>query len=322
MANYFEPEHIAGVFNLPIDVIEDVLKGNISGSDEKQSLEERKVKVIERARFVRNKTICAISPGGGKGKTSVLTSIAMLAALHNPGGRLVSAIDLAEFSNMQIHFGIHLSDQVMMPDITHCSDEIDRTEIFEHISIKHPLIENLYLIPGAQTVDRHRNINKDNALSLLRNTQRYFEMIFIDLPARLDLQEDIISDSDTVLIIANNDYQSIEGIVKLMPMLFRLGKENQSLLVVNESYNPGIKPGSFQHILARLLEMEMPATAWLPYEKSLPAWLNRTESKHPVLDISTDYKTELLKLLSKLCPDWNLDVNKQSKGGVWGWLKK
>jgi MinD-like ATPase involved in chromosome partitioning or flagellar assembly len=321
MGAYLDPAYIADVFKVPVDVIEDVLRGNIQG-DEMEPAGKTTLKVVEKARFVRNKTVCAVSPGGGKGKTSVLVSLAILAALRNPTGRPVLAIDLAEFGKMPLHMGFRFDDERIMPSITQCSDNPNQNEIFEYLAVRHPQIDNLYLIPGVKVADMHERIETNIICRVLEVVQRHFELILVDLPARMDLWDEIVARTDMVLVVVSNDYPDIEGMAQLIPTLKRLGKEQQFLLVVNQNGTTGLKQGMFQRVLAGLCAREMPVDAWLPFESGLSGWLNGTENQHCILDnVESEYASELANLLSKLCPDWNLKTSNKKKN-LLSWLRR
>jgi len=321
MGTYLDPDYIADVYKVPADVIEDVLRGNIQG-DKKETTENTPIKVVEKARFVRNKTICAVSPGGGKGKTSVLVSLAILAALHSPGNRPIAALDLAEFGKMALHMGFRSSENTILPEILHCSDKPDREEIYNYLSIQHPQIENLFVLPGIQVADRHCELKPAIINKILDALQRHFELVMVDLPARVDLWDNIIQRSDMVLVVSDNNYQSIEGIMQLLPTLVRLDKEQQCLLIVNQT-NIGIKQGEFQRILSGLCDTKRTVAAWLPFESSIPEWLNGSLNQHFILsNLQSKYANELTNLLARLCPDWNLSRAATKKKGFWGWFKR
>lgn len=322
MGAYLDPEYIADVYKVPVSVIEDVLRGNIQGDERGEAVENTTIKVVERARFVRNKTVCAISPGGGKGKTSVLVSLAILAALRNPTKRPILGLDLAEFGKMPLHMGFRFNDGNIMSSILQCSDNPNRDEIFECLAVQHPQIENLYLMPGVKVADMHGSIKASTICKVLEAAQRHFELMLVDLPARMDLWDEIIARTDMVLVVVSNDYPGIEGMAQLIPTLERLGKEQQFLLVVNQNGTTGLKQGMFQRVLAGLCAREMPVDAWLPFESGLSGWLNGTENQHCILDNSeSEYASEIANLLSKLCPDWNLKTLSKKKN-LLSWLRR
>nr|WP_169738633.1 hypothetical protein [Desulfofalx alkaliphila] len=109
------------------------------------------LKTTAKTRFVRNNIVTAISPGGGKGNTTLLTSLATAAAINIPNRRPVAILDLAEFPKVPTVYGISCLEMLENPDILWPSistwDESTGYSIDEY-TIKHPDLGNLYIVPG------------------------------------------------------------------------------------------------------------------------------------------------------------------------------
>ncbi|MEW6727600.1 MAG: AAA family ATPase [Bacillota bacterium] len=316
MAAYLEPGAIAEAVNLPVDVVRDVLEGRIE-ADEDGGDRAAPVKVVEKARFVRNQTVTAISPGGGTGKTTVLTSLALAAATRAPGGRPVILADLAEHARAAMLLGV--------PYRIEAFTVLDWS--FQPASEAHPELDNLRIIAGVPTVDAHQRIAGDLA-SIIGSLQRQAELLLVDAPVAPEPRDAVLTAADTVLIVCPPHPVYLAGVVQLLPTLRRLDIEDKCLLVFNRvGCHGGLTPQACRQELRSYgdlidgLEPMLDNFVVVPEEPRV--WEHLGTRKWPVVLVEPDkpYVRAVVELLeTHICPHWR--KTEENTGGLGGLLKR
>ncbi|MBO8128251.1 MAG: hypothetical protein H0Z39_03505 [Peptococcaceae bacterium] len=333
MATFLSEDYIAEAFNVPPDVVRAVLRDEIEPDDadnESSPLNAQdRIQVVERSKFVRNRTVTVIAPGGGKGKTSLLASLALTAALYVPEQRPVALIDCAEVSKLGTWLqGLGYLDMVAGNDTyPTIADWPEKDEQFylEELTIQHPQLENLYLVPGAYTVEQWRNIGMARMRNAIATLQRSCEMVFVDLPADVAVIGKLLPLHDLIVVVITADYPGVEGLLQLVPLLKHLSVLERCLLVLNRlGCAGGLSQKDCRQVLRQVLDEDVIFGGLVPEEPGLP---QQFKKGRPLVlaDPQSPYCAEIRHILSQLCPDWKLNGHNQrneKNGGIIGILKK
>ncbi|MDI6906432.1 MAG: hypothetical protein QMC81_02930 [Thermoanaerobacterales bacterium] len=315
MAAYLEPEAIAEAVNLPVDVVRDILEGRVE-ADEEGGDRAATVKVVEKARFVRNHTVTAISPGGGTGKTTVLISLALAAATRSPGGRPVVIADLAEHARAAMLLGVpYRIEALTVLDWSY--------QPASEVAYPHPELDNLRIVAGVPTVDAHQRVAGDLA-SIVSSLQRQGELLLVDAPVAPESRDAVLTAADAVLIVCHPHPVYLAGVIQLLPTLRRLSIEDKCLLVFNRvGCHGGLTPQACRQELRSYgglvdgLEPMLDSFVGLPEEPRV--WEHVGTRKRPVLlaEPAGPYTRAIINLLETLCPHWRkTEANTSGLGGL------
>lgn len=319
MAAYLEPEAIAEAVNLPVDIVRDVLEGR-ADVEEEGGDRATPVKVVEKARFVRNHTVTAISPGGGTGKTTILTNLALAAAARSPGGRPVVIADLAEHARAAMLLGVpYRIEALTVLDWSY--------QPASEVAYPHPELDNLRIVAGVPTVDAHQRVAGDLA-SIVGSLQRQAELLLIDAPVTPDLRDAVLAMADVVLIVCHPHPVYLAGVIQLLPTLRRLSVEDKCLLVFNRvGCHGGLAPQACRQELRSHSGLVdgfgdmLDSFVGLPEEPRV--WEHVGTRKRPLVLAEPDkpYARAILDLLeTHICPHWRRA--EQNPGGLGGFFKR
>jgi pilus assembly protein CpaE len=292
--------------------VQDILDGRIEPAEE--DTERDKVTVIEKVRYVRNRTVSAVSPTGGTGKTTVLASLAVAAAARSRGPVVIA--DFSASGNMAAHLGLGLfAVDFVVPTLQLWSGpDPGREALFDEFLIQHPDLENLYLLPAALTYDIYRSLTDEQMKRALQTLRRYSEIIFLDVSG--ERFPELVAEVDAWLLVVSTDLVSLAEMRRLQPTLARLGLAERIKPVAVERSG-----GLARHEVRRAVEEALTgvrADAFLPCDDAL-AGISRVKY---MLSRSTPYTRGIEELLAHLFPD----LAQQSGGGllraVFGRLRK
>lgn len=323
MAGHVDIENIAGSLNLPLDVVEAVLRGEIEANNDKPA----KIQVVEKARFVRNNIVTAISPGGGKGNTTLLTSLAAAAAINVPNKRPVAILDLAEFPKVPTAYGIRYLEVLENPDIVWPSIstwEDGMGYSIDTCTIQHPDLENLYIVPGVMVADNYHELDLKKILKVIEVLQRKFEILFIDLPKSYTLVEKLLPYMDTVIITVTPEYGSMEGVIQLLPTLNKVNKIENAFIVFNRVGYPGFfDVQECREILKNMMKQIPACMGSLPETDSIVKYLNSGKVEMIILrEPHSVFTKEISRVLSQLCPHWSITQPNNASDSIAGIFKK
>ncbi len=313
MSRYMNNEKIGVVFKLPPDIIQDVLDGQVKPQEKAIP----KSQVIEKIRYVRHRTVAAMAPNGGSGKTTVLASLAINAAIHTQ--RPVAVVDFSETANLAHHLAIgQFAEDYIVPSPSLWEGFTPRKDqVFEELLISHPALENLYFLPGAPTLEAHRQMSEETCRQILHVLSTYFETIFVDLPVNPALLKDCVADIDFMLMICDSDRASLSGLYRIPFALDHYHLADKTMFILN---NVGREGNLNRKEARRIVEQAISGIyidAFLPHEASL---VNADKVSYALNRPSGPFTAEVKVLLGKLNPNWKAE--EKSGGGLFGRLKR
>ncbi|WP_031516862.1 MinD/ParA family ATP-binding protein [Desulfofalx alkaliphila] len=313
MSEYCNAQGIADALRIPVEAVQAILEGKDVEIEKTQNDDQPiiQLKTTTKTRFVRNNIVTAISPGGGKGNTTLLTSLAAAAAINVPNKRPVAILDLAEFPKVPTAYGIRYLEvlenpDILWPSISTWDDSMGYS--IDTCAIPHPDLENLYIVPGVMVADNYHELDLNKILKVIELLQRQFEMLFIDLPKNFFLAEKLLPFMDTVLITVTPEYGSLEGVVQLLPTLNKVNKIEQSFIVFNRVGYPGFfDTQECQEMLKNMMKQMPERVGSLPETDSIIKYLNSGKMETVILkEPHSAFAKEVNHILNQLCPHWSI----------------
>jgi len=315
MSEYLEPESIKPVFpDVPLDVIRGIISGTIDESDICTETSEHcekttdGLRIIERRRYVRNKTVTAVSPGGGHGKSVLMSSLALAAASRSK--RPLMAVDFSEFPKMASYMGhsptIGALNGEFIPTLNDWQTE---SKIYNGGYVQ-PL-DNLHLVPGAISIDMRRKITDDTCLSLLRYFQSSYELVFYDHDR---ISENLLRETDCIFIVVTPETASLESLLQLIPILSDLSVVDRCSLVINRGKG---SIESFKREVRKLLPADVEIVSLLPEEHELYKNGEHVVMRKP----DSPIVNEVNHLVDYLCPEWKGNGKNIKDGGFFRGVK-
>lgn len=259
MSAIMDKEIIAQALGTTPEVINSVLLGQFKAEEK-----EEKPVIIERVKFIRNKIITAISPTGGAGKTTILTSLAIIVALNAPQKQPVIFLDFADIPIGDFYLGCDVSN-AEIPSAAYWSDE-NMEGLYNH-----PEISNLFYLPAVLHQDGWKRV--DNIYQIITNCQRKFAAVFID-----STDKAILEIADTILLVTTDELVTCEALKRMS-----LAHQEKLLPVINK-YNGNLK--LVQNALGLKIEATLP-----------------TSDAQPLIE-HQEYNEGISMLASLLFPDW------------------
>lgn len=299
MSEHLGEEHIARALDLPVDVVHGVLKGTISDEVLKDYDPARPldVRLVEKKKYVRSRIIGVLSPGGC-GATTLTASLASLAARSS--GQPVAVLDFNEYATMGSVLGIdnRREKAALYPNILWWNGN-NIKEVF----IKHPNIENMSIVLGAATTERHQEIDFQATASLLEEVARFHSLTWADCPLSPVLWPYLLPKMDLVIIVLRADTNSINTLWQMLPALRTYNQLDKCVLVINLAGGQGWLPESKCQKEVRELS-DMPLLAILPEEPELRK--GRHVSKSP-------YTVAIQELLNEV---WSENMPGRKRSGM------
>lgn len=299
MAQYLDDEAISRLFKIPVDVVRDIASGKIDSIEVKKNTpqSQRTIHVLERQRIVRNKTITAISPGGGYGKSTILSSLALAASMYSP----VVLVDFAGFSKTAAFLGYNqtlLAYSDNEEGLPVSINDYAGSKLIDEDMLVTPL-DNLYLIPGAITLENKINIS--DGVELLKQIQSKFEIVIYNNDR---ISEECLTLTNFIFIVLTPDYQAITGLLQMLPTLNKLDVLNRCSVIINRSNRPNsLNINDFKRLIKSVLS-EVEIAAILPEENDIIKFLNNNRGEHVVINRPDSvFVQEIKSVLNYLCPD-------------------
>ncbi|OPX94064.1 MAG: CobQ/CobB/MinD/ParA nucleotide binding domain protein [Pelotomaculum sp. PtaB.Bin104] len=254
------------------------------------------------------------------GKTTLLTSLAALAALYCPNRRPVVIADFSEFPKAPTMLGFRLVEALigseeLFPTAMTWPDTVEQKEALESLTLRHNIIQNLHILPGSVVAGEKPDCEK--LAGIIKVLQRNFELVFIDLPKDPDT---VIPLCDAILVVLTANYLSLEGMFQLMPVLERLSVQDRIIPVLNRVSSNALDPEQSRRLLRKFM-IEVEFEGFIPEVPRLHLGIEKDRQPYMLSKADSQFTTEVRQLLSVLCPDWGFG-KKQDSGGVASLLKR
>ncbi|MBC2580626.1 septum site-determining protein MinD [Clostridium sp. DJ247] len=212
--------------------------------------------------------IVVTSGKGGVGKTTTTANIGTgLAAL----GKSVVVIDGdTGLRNLDVLMG--LENRIVFTLI----DVIENKCRLKQALIKDKRLQNLYLLPTAQTKDKD-DVSTEQMLNLVNELKKEFDYVIIDCPAGIEQGfENAIVGADRALIVVNPEVTSVRDSDRVIGKLDAKGLENHQLIVNRINYQM-TKSGDMLDVNDILDSLAIELIGVVPDDKNITISTNRGE---------------------------------------------
>jgi len=330
MSEMLDEVTIANSLGLTEEIVHKVINGQFdldADLEEDQPIKsESKVKVLERAKFVRNKTVAAISTGGGNGKSTILTSLSLCSALYNPNRRPIAIVDFNQVPKVMSMVGLNpvklmnKNEFVISAAVWPNMGIVGQNQIFEAYMNSHDVLENLYVLPGVVSTKQYDKIDIKKMLDIVTTLQKYCETVFLDLPNDFILYEDLYELCDFIVFVANCNYYSLEGLSQMKTALEDKPWSDLLIPVLNNVGN-GLSPERCRQILFKEFELDITFEAFIPYVREFKEY-DKFEDPHILKEPDSNFSQEIKNIVNTINPDWNLSSKEKPSGGLKGLIDR
>lgn len=291
MAAYVDEEHIAKAVGLKVEVVRGIIRGEIDDGDIGEYDYEKPpdVRIVEKRRYVRSKVVGAVSPGGC-GATTLLASLAVLSAAQT--GLPVVAVDLNEFASLGVPLGIDVAGEnaVKYPNVLWWAEQVD----VEEIAVQYPDVENLNVIIGAATAQRHMEMKPETAAALIRSLAKKYYLTWVDCPTHPAFWPEIVPEMDIFIFVLRTDRVSANYLWQVLPVLREKDLLDRCSVVMNLTGGKGWS--NEVECRKEAKKLGVPVLASLPEEPDL--------RQRSVLDcLRTPYGESVREFLNEICPE-------------------
>ncbi|MBU6348793.1 MAG: septum site-determining protein MinD [Chloroflexi bacterium] len=256
-------------------------------------------------------TVITVTSGkGGVGKT---TTTANLCATLTRLGQRVIAVDA--------DIGLRNLDLVMGLENRILYDSIDVAEgrcTLQQALVRDPRAEFLYLLPAAQTRDKHE-ISADQLCTICKQLVNLADYVLIDSPAGIEHGfAAAIAPSDRVLIVTTSDVSALRDADKVIYLLER-DWQRQPGLVINR-FNPRlVNSGEMRGIDDVLDILAIDLMGVVPEDERL---MLSTDRGTPAafdqrMHVRRAYENIALRVMGH-----NVPLTDYHRPGLWGWLAR
>lgn len=227
MSKIVDEEYIVRALNIPLDIVKGVLSGEIPDEalEDFDPAKPPDVRVVERKKFVRSKLIGIVSTGGC-GATTLTASLAVLSAKRtkNP----IAAVDLNEFSHLGYALGLDVVGEkaAFYPNVSWW--ELSETG---ESAVQHPAVENLFVVLGAATAERHLELKEEVVASSLKELSGSYAVTWVDCPTWPGGWKTVAPLLDVLIFVVRPDAASISSLWQALPVL--RDWEHKMALVIN-----------------------------------------------------------------------------------------
>lgn len=310
MAKVVDEEHIARALNIPLEVVRGVLSGEVPDDvlEDYDPARPPDVRVVEKRKFVRSKLIGVVSTGGC-GATTLTASLAVLSAKRTKDP--VAAVDLNEFSRLGCALGLDVVGEkaAFYPNVSWW----ELSGVSESV-LQHPNIENLFVILGAATAERHLELKNEVIASCLREITGAHAVTWLDCPSWPGWWKTVVPLLDVLLFVVRPDAVSLSSLWQAMPVL-RSWEDKLALVVSGDGLEGGLAAAECRRALKKVTDA--PVIAVLPEEP----YVRRVSLDlrcYALDEPDSPYCRAVEEILSGLLPDAGTVARKQ--GGVLGAL--
>lgn len=169
------------------------------------------------------KAIVVTSGKGGVGKTTTTANIGAALASLGPRVALVDA-DIG-LRNLDIFMG--LENRV----VYHLVDVIEQRVAWQKAMIRDKKIDNLALLPSAQTRDK-TSVKPDQMRSLVAEMKQEYDFVLLDSPAGIEQGfQNAMAGADQAIIIVNPEVPSVRDADRVIGLLEAEGIQDINLII-------------------------------------------------------------------------------------------
>jgi septum site-determining protein MinD len=167
--------------------------------------------------------IVVTSGKGGVGKTTVTANLSARMAME---GFKVVAIDAdIGLRNLDVVMGLENRIVFNMVDVIEGSCKLP------HALVRDKRVENLYLLPAAQTRTKDA-VSKEQMMDLCESLRGEFDFVFIDSPAGIESGfQNAAVGADEALVVATPEVSSVRDADRIIGLLESFGKRSINLIV-------------------------------------------------------------------------------------------
>ncbi len=317
MAEIMDTESISRAVEIPVDVVEGFLSGEINPEILQNYDINRKteIRVVEKKRFISSKTIGVISPGGSGGSTFA-SALAYLLAGKVEGE--VALLDLNSISLEPVILGIDEEEYLEYINL-------ERDIRFKTIDKSHKDLDNLHICIRQINSIGEDKISDIEDIRVVKNLHNY---TIVDIPFNIDKIEEISLEIDILFIVLKQNYNSIFILKNIGDILRKQIIMNKTIIVPNFGecsgkgmFEPGIKDIDFKREIKLFLDTKIYNS--LPFERDMEKSI--LEGEIFFEDEKAEYNKRIAEIIEKINPTSMKEEEQKSKGilgrirrNIWG----
>lgn len=257
-------------------------------------------------------SIVVTSGKGGVGKTTTTANIGTALAML---GKKVVVIDAdTGLRNLDLHLG--LENRI----VYNLVDVVEGTCRLKQAMIKDKRLDNLFLLPTAQTKDKTA-VTPEQMLKLIETLKKEFDFILIDCPAGIEAGfENAVAGADKAVIVTTPEVSAVRDADRIIGKLETKGLEDHQLIINRINYEM-TKRGEMLDIDDMTDILAIKLLGIVPDDEKIVVSTNRGE---PAVTDETSkagqaYKNIARRLLGEEVPLLNLE---EENTGFLGAIKK
>jgi septum site-determining protein MinD len=257
-------------------------------------------------------SIVVTSGKGGVGKTTTTANIGTALAML---GKKVVVIDAdTGLRNLDLHLG--LENRI----VYNLVDVVEGTCRLKQAMIKDKRLDNLFLLPTAQTKDKTA-VSPEQMLKLIETLKKEYDFILIDCPAGIEAGfENAVAGADRAIVVTTPEVSAVRDADRIIGKLETKGLQDHQLVVNRINYEM-TKRGEMLDIDDMTDILAIKLLGIVPDDEKIVVSTNRGE---PAVTDETSkagqaYKNIAKRLLGEEVPLLNLE---EENTGFLGAIKK
>ncbi|SEF89715.1 septum site-determining protein MinD [Caloramator fervidus] len=257
-------------------------------------------------------SIVVTSGKGGVGKTTTTANLGTALAML---GKKVVVVDAdTGLRNLDLHLG--LENRI----VYNLVDVIEGTCKLKQALIKDKRLDNLFLLPTAQTKDKTA-VKPEQMQELVENLKKDFDFVIIDCPAGIEHGfENAVAGADKAIVVTTPEVSAVRDADRIIGKLEAKGLEDHQL-IINRIKFEMTKKGEMLNIDDMTDILAIKLLGIVPDDEKIVISTNRGEPAvtDPTSKAGQAYKNIARRLLGEEVPFMELD-NQES--GFFSMIKK